>query len=148
MKRLFVGLTLLLMSFLAALEQLDAVLRPLERLGVPRWSVELVLAAVAVACFTRLTSLRRRLLFPRRGLRLLLAGIAVYALALMAATGVVGQGVQLLATEAGLSLGPLAKVADGAYAVPLFLVAQALLVIGAFRALTNLVPPAEFAEDF
>ena len=32
--------------------------------------------------------------------------------------------------------------------LPLLAVAQVLLLVGAFRALTNLVPPDEFAEDF
>lgn len=76
MKRIFVGLVLLVMGFLSALDHLDRVHAVGARLGVQRWMTEAVIAIVIVAWFVRSTQLHRRLLFPRRGLRLLLAGRA------------------------------------------------------------------------
>lgn len=145
MKRLFVGLTLLLMSFLAALDHLGALHALPSRIGIQRWMTELVLAAAAVTLFVRASQLHRRLLFPRRGLRLLAAGIAVYALAVAAASGVAAVAIGWVLAE---QAGALPELVAGLNAQPVFLAAQLLLVVGAFRALSNLVPPAEFHEDF
>ena len=87
MKRLFIGLTLLLMAFLSSLDQLDAMHRLLARVGVQRWMTELLLAAAVAGAFSYTSQLHRRMLFPRRGLRLLLVGIAVYAAGFPLATG-------------------------------------------------------------
>ncbi|NML46195.1 hypothetical protein HHL11_20775 [Ramlibacter sp. G-1-2-2] len=148
MKRLYIGLTLLLMAFLTSLDQLDAVHRFVARAGVQRWMTELALSLAAVAFFARRSSLHRRMLFPRRGLRLLLAGIAAYALGLAVISGLLARAAGMLPIEAE---GPWASV-PGVLAflrpLPLFIAAEALLVVGAFRALTNLVPPDEFAADF
>ena len=56
MKRLFLGLTLLLMAFLASFDALDGMHRLLARVGIQRWMTELVLAAAAVAAFVYATS--------------------------------------------------------------------------------------------
>lgn len=143
MKRLFLGLVLLTMAFLSTLEALDGVQRLLARAGGARWMVEAPLAAIVVALFVRLTHLHRRMLFPRRGLRLLLAGIAMYALAIAVAANLPTRAAALLPEQADVlqwsaMLRPL----------PLFVVAHLLLLVGAFRALTNLVPPEEFLADF
>lgn len=148
MKRLFIGLTLLLMAFLASLDQFDALHRLLARAGIQRWMTELVLAVAAVAVFARVIDLHRRMLFPRRGLRLLLAGIAVYALGVLVATGLLAQAAWLVPLEPHSALSSVTGAVPQLRPLPLFIVAQVLLLLGAFRALTNLVPPDEFAEDF
>ena len=145
--RLFVALTLLLMSFLSAFDGLAAVRELATRAGGYGWIPELVLALVAVGLFVRASHLHRRLLYPRRGQRLLTAGIAVYAVGVAAATGLFVSGVGLLAEQA--SAGPqLSEIASRLYPQPVFLLAQLLLVMGAFRALSNLVPRDEFEADF
>jgi hypothetical protein len=148
MKRLFVGLTLLLMAFLSTLDQLDGLHRLFARVGVQRWMTELVLAVLVVALFVRASQLNRRLLFPRRGLRVLLAGIVVYGLGVGVATGALVGSAGMVSPEDLGALAALPRVATGLSPLPLFLVAEVLLVVGVFRALTNLVPPDEFAEDF
>jgi hypothetical protein len=148
MKRLFIALTLLLMSFLSALDQLQWVQHLAARAGAPRWLPELVLAAAAVAAFLHLSSLRRRLLFPRRGMRLLAAGIGVYAVGVAAATGLLVTVVGQIAIEQGSAWADLPRYVAAVYPQPVFLAAQLLLVLGVFRALSNLVSPAEFREDY
>jgi hypothetical protein len=148
MKRLFVGLTLLLMAFLSTLDHFDRLHQLAARVGIQRWMTEAVLAVAIVALFVRASELNRRLLFPRRGLKLLLAGIVVYGLGVAVATGALVGATGALQPQ---DLGPLAdlpRVATRLTPWPLFFVADVLLVIGVFRALTNLVPPDEFAEDF
>lgn len=148
MKRLFVGLTLLLMSFLSALDSL-AWLRDLAaRIGLYRWVIELVLALAVVTLFARKAELHRRLLFPRRGDQLLIAGIGVYALAVAAATGALVQAMGFVAKLADSGLGGVPTLVANVYPQPVFIAAQLLLMLGAFRALANLVPPGEFAEDY
>lgn len=148
MKRLFIALTLLLMSFLAALDNIAWLHALPARIGVQRWMTELVLAVVAVFLFVRASQLHRRLLFPRRGLRLVAAGIAVYGVAIAAASGLVAGAVGMLGVQQALGRPDLADVMAGLDARPVFFAAQLLLVAGAFRALANLVPPAEFEEDY
>ena len=145
---LFIGLTLLLLSFLSALDHL-AWLRVLAaHAGAPQWVPELVLAALAVALFLRASSMRKRLLYPRRGSRLLALGIAVYALGLAAAMGLLVKAAGLLAGELGQDWAAMPGLVAHLYPQPVLFTAQLLLVFGAFRALSNLVPPNEFAEDF
>ena len=148
MKRLFIGLTLLLMAFLSTLDQLDALHRVMARAGVQRWMTELALALAAVAAFAHLSNLHRRMLFPRRGLRLLLAGIGVHVLALSVLTGLLARGVGMIPLEAHAAWSALPEIVSLLHPWPLFVAAQVLLLVGAFRALTNLVPPDEFATDF
>jgi hypothetical protein len=148
MKRLFVGLTLLLMAFFATLEHVDAVHRIGYRVGAQRWMTELILALAVVAAFAHFSDLHRRLLFPRRGGRLLLAGIVVYALAVAQALDVVESMIGMVPPEAGNAVAGLPALAARVPPLALFVLAQVLLLVGAFRALTNLVPPEEFAEDF
>ena len=148
MKRLFIGLTLLLMAFLSTLDQLDAVHRIASRAGVDRWMTELALALAAVAAFAHRSQIHRRMLFPRRGLRLLLAGIAVYGLGLAVVTGVLLRVVAAMPLEPGTPWSGLPDFVSLLRPLPLFVAAEVLLLVGAFRALTNLVPPDEFAEDF
>ena len=148
MKRLFVGLVLLLMAFLSTLRELDGFHGLLARAGVQRWVTELVLAAVAVTLFVRATSLHRRLLFPRRGVRLLLAGIALHGLGLAVASGLLARAAGQLAPEPQGAWAALPQVLPLVTALPLIAIAQVLLLAGAFRALTHLVPPDEFAQDF
>lgn len=148
MKRLFLALTLLLMSFLGALEHLDAFHALVARIGLRRWMTELVLAAAAVALFVNATHLHRRLLFPRRGLRLLAAGLGVYAIALVAATGLLSRAVDFFVIDTSGAGAAVADFIAGMGAQPVFLSAQVLLVVGAVRALSNLVPPAEFEADY
>lgn len=145
--RLYLALTLLLMSFLSAFDGLAAVRELARRAGGYGWIPELVLALAAVAVFVRASHLHRRLLYPRRGQRLLTAGIAVYAVGVAAATGLIVSAVRLLAEQA--SAGPqLSEMASLLVPQPVFLLAQLLLVMGAFRALSNLVPRDEFEADF
>lgn len=148
MKRLYVGLTLLLMSFLSALGPIEHAHRVAIQVGFHRWLPELVLAAVAVFLFVRSAQVQRRLLFPRRGQRLLAVGIALYGAGVAVATDVLARGIALIGIGKDSPLAPLPEVTAGLYPQPLFLLAQLLLVFGAFRALTNLVPPSEFEEDF
>ncbi len=148
MKRLFLALTLLLMSFLGALEHLDAFHALVARIGIQRWMTELVLAAAAVALFVNATHLHRRLLFPRRGLRLLAAGLGVYAIALVAATGLLSRVVDFFVIDTSGAWSAVADFIAAMGAQPVFLTAQVLLVVGAVRALANLVPPAEFEADY
>jgi hypothetical protein len=148
MTRLFIGLTLLLMSFLSALDGLKGLDDLAARVGVYRWVPELVLAAVAVALFVYRSSLRRRLLFPRRGFRLLAAGIGVYALGAAAAGGLLVTAAGMLPLEQGTPWARLPELVARLYPQPVFVAALLLLAMGAFRALSNLVPPAEFEEDF
>lgn len=145
MKRLVVALTLLLLPFLATVDQMDPLHRLLARVGVQRWMTELLLAAAAVALFAHVIKLNRRMLFPRRGLRLLLAGIALYGLGLALMVGLPDRA---MAVVPAASQGHWAGVVSLLRPLPLLAVAQVLLLVGAFRALTNLVPPDEFAEDF
>ena len=148
MKRLFAGLVLLLMSFLSALAPLEALRGLAVRAGGFPWMPDLLLALALVAVFARFTQLHRRLLFPRRGDRLLAAGLALYATAVAVATGLAANATRLLPLEAGSPWTSAADVAGRLAPLPIFLAAQVLLALGAFRALSNLVPPAEFAEDF
>lgn len=148
MTRLFIGLTLLLMSFLSTLDHMEWLHALPARAGLDRWVLELVLSAAAVAAFAHATSLHRRLLFPRRGLRLLAVGIAVYALGIAAATGVLVRAVGMVAVEPGTLWSELPEVVAGVNAQLLFVAALLPLALGAFRALANLVPPAEFEEDY
>ena len=64
---LFIGLTLLLLSFLSALDHLGLLRSLAAAAGGPRWLPDLVLAALAVFLFLQATRLKRRLLHPRRG---------------------------------------------------------------------------------
>lgn len=148
MKRLTVALTLLLMSFLSALPLLEPARRLAAGAGAYGWLPELLLAAIAVILFTRACHLRRRLLFPRRGLRLLAAGIALYLLAAALASGFLGRGAVLLELGADSPFAAAPALAEAVVAQPVFVLAQLLLVFGAFRALTNLVPPEEYAADY
>lgn len=148
MKRLFVGLTLLLMAFLSTLDHLDPLHRIATRVGVQRWMTELVLAVLGTAAFVHACKLQRRLLFPRRGLRLLLLGIALYLLGAGIASGVLADALAALPLDRDSPWSDLPRLATQLAPLPLFVAAQVLLVVGSFRALTNLVPPDEFAEDF
>ena len=145
---LFVALTLLLLSFLSALDHLGWLRGLAAHAGAQPWIPELVVAAIAVAVFLRASSLKRRLLYPRRGMRLLTVGIAVYALAVAAAMGLLVKAAGLLATELGSEWSGVPDLVARLYPQPVFIAAQVLLVFGAFRALSNLVSPREFAEDF
>ena len=148
MKRLFVGLTLLLMAFFSSLDHLDALHRFLARIGVQPWMTELLLALLVVAAFAWGSQLHRRLLFPRRGLRLLLAGIVVYVLGAVVATGALVGAAGWIPLELDSSLSGVARIAAMLSPLPLWIAGEVLLAVGAFRALTNLVPPEEFAADF
>jgi hypothetical protein len=145
---LFAALTLLLLSFLSALDHLGLLRSLAAEAGGPRWLPELVLAALAVGLFLRATSLKKRLLYPRRGKRLLAAGLAVYALGIAAGMGLLVKGAGLLAGEMGKEWAGVPGIVAQLYPQPVLIAAQLLLVFGAFRALANLVPPNEFAEDF
>jgi hypothetical protein len=148
MIRLFIGLTLVLMSFLAALETLDGLRAMVSSAGAYRWATELVLAAVVVGAFLHTSRLHRRQLHPRRGQRLLTAGIAIYAVGIAAATGLLVKALKVMPIEQG-SLGfDLPALLARLHPQPMLLAAQLLLVVGAFRALSNLVPPAEFEADY
>jgi hypothetical protein len=148
MKRLVVALTLLLLPFLATVDQMDPLHRLLGRVGVQRWMTELVLAAGAVALFAHVIELKRRMLFPRRGLRLLLAGIALYGVGIALMVGLPDRAMGAVPGTTPGSWASLPGIVSLLRPLPLLAVAQALLLVGAFRALTNLVPPDEFAEDF
>lgn len=148
MTRLFISLTLLLMSFLAALEGLDGLRSMALRAGAYRWVIELVLAAVAVGAFVHASRLHRRQLYPRRGERLLTAGIALYAVGVAAATGLLVEAVEVMPVEQGGFASSLPQLMAQLHPQPVLLAAQLLLVVGAFRALSNLVPPAEFEADY
>lgn len=148
MTRLSVGLTLLLMSFLAALDNVDGMHATFSRLGVQRWMTELVIAAAAVAFLFKAGSLHRRMLFPRRGMRLLAAGIAVYVAGLALSAGVIARALQFVPLEKGSEWAFLPDLAGHLYPQPLILAGQVLLVLGAFRALCNLVSPSEFEADY
>lgn len=143
MKRLAVGLVLLLMSFLAALENIDGLHAPLSQLGVQRWMSELLLAAIVVGLLFRVAKLHRRMLYPRRGMRLLAGGIALYAVGAALATGAVVRAVQLVPLDPALP-----ELAELLPAQPLLAGAQLLLVVGAFRALCNMVSPSEYDADY
>jgi hypothetical protein len=145
---LFVALTLLLLSFLSALDHLGWLRDLAAQAGAQRWVPELVLAAIAVAVFLRASSLNRRLLYPRRGKRLLVVGIALYAVGLAAAMGLLVKAAGLLATEMGSEWAGVPGLVARLYPQPVLLVAQLLMVFGAFRALSNLVSPSEFEADF
>jgi hypothetical protein len=147
MKRLYVALTLLMMAFLSSLDQLDALHRLLARIGVQRWMTELVLAAAVAAAFAYASQLHRRMLFPRRGLRLLLVGIAVHVAGFALASGALANAVGWLPLDDS-PLAALPRLVSLLSPLPLFIAAEAVLLVGVFRALTNLVPPDEFAEDF
>lgn len=148
MMRLSLGLTLLLMSFLAALDHVDGLHAAVSRMGVQRWMTELAIAAIAVGLFFRAGNLHRRMLFPRRGMRLLAIGIGLYAAGLAVATGLVARAFRLAPLEAGSPLSAVPEIAGQLYPQPLFVAAQVLLVLGAFRALCNLVSPSEFEADY
>lgn len=143
MKRLAVGLVLLLMSFLAALENIDGLHAPLAELGVRRWMSELLLAIIAVGLLFRVAKLHRRMLYPRRGMRLLASGIALYAVGAALATGLVVRALQTVPLDPELP-----EIAGLLPAQPLLAGAQLLLVVGAFRALCNMVSPSEFDADY
>jgi hypothetical protein len=148
MMRLSLGLTLLLMSFLAALDHVDGLHAAASRMGVQRWMTELAIAAIAVGLFFKAGKLHRRMLFPRRGMRLLAVGIGLYAAGLAVATGLVARASRFAPLEAGGPLAAVPQIAGQLYPQPLFVAAQVLLVLGAFRALCNLVSPSEFEADY
>jgi hypothetical protein len=148
MTRLFIALTLLMMSFLSALDSVEWLHRLTARMGMYRWVPELVLALAAVAVFVRMSNIHRRLLFPRRGLRLLAAGIAVYGLGVGAASGALVSAVALVPVENGSMWARVPDVVASLYPQPVFVAAQLLMVVGAFRALANLVSPGEFEADY
>lgn len=148
MMRLSLGLTLLLMSFLAALDPMADLHASVSRMGVQRWMTELAIAAIAVGLFFKAGNLHRRMLFPRRGMRLLAVGIALYAAGLAVATGLVARAFRVVPLEAGSPWSAVPEIAGQLYPQPLFVAAQVLLVIGAFRALCNLVSPSEFEADY
>ena len=148
MMRLALGLTLLLMSFLAALDHVDGLHAAASRLGVQRWMTEVAIAALAVGLFFKAGNVHRRMLFPRRGMRLLAFSIGLYAAGLAIATGLVARAFQFATQQAGAPWAAMPQVAGQLHAQPLFIAAQVLLVIGAFRALCNLVSPAEFEADY
>ena len=148
MKRLFVGLVLLLASFLSTLAPLDGLRGLAARVGPVRWLPDLLLALVVVALFARMSQLHRRMLFPRRGLRLLAVGIGLYGVAVAAASGGLGYALGVLPAEAGPVLARAPEFAARIAPLPIFVAAQVLLALGAFRALTHLVPPGEFEADF
>jgi len=62
--------------------------------------------------------------------------------------GLLVKGAGLLASELGSDWAAVPRVVAHVYPQPLFVVAQLLLVFGAFRALCNLVSPSEFEADF
>ena len=148
MKILFAGLTLLLASFLSTLEHLDALRDLVGRAGAYRWLPELLLAAAAVALFLGASKLHRRLLFPRRGMRLLAAGVAVYAVGAATASGAVVHAAGWLPIEQGSVWADVSGAASFVDAPAVFVIAQLLLIVGAIRAFSNLVPPSEFEADF
>jgi hypothetical protein len=88
------------------------------------------------------------MLFPRRGLRLLLAGIALYGVGIALMLGLPDRAAAVVPAASQGAWSGLPGVVALLRPLPLLAVAQALLLVGAFRALTNLVPPDEFAEDF
>jgi hypothetical protein len=92
--------------------------------------------------------LHRRQLYPRRGQRLLTAGIAIYAVGVAAATGLLVKAVQVMPIEQGSLGSGLPELMARLHPQPVLLAAQLLLAVGAFRALSNLVPPAEFEADY
>ena len=147
MKRLYVALTLLLAAFFSTLDQLDRAHGLLARIGVQRWMTELALAAGLVALFVQMAQVHRRLLFPRRGLRILLVGIAAYAFGVAVATGLLARVMDLVPLDDAVWNSAPQLVAM-LTPLPFLVVAEVLLVVGAFRALTNLVPPDEFAADY
>ena len=147
MKRLFIGLTLLLMTFFSTLDHVGGLYRVGSRFGVQRWMAEMVLATAMVALFARACQLHRRMLHPRRGLRMLVAGIALYGLALGLNTGLLATAFTKLSFDESDWAG-VPHVLAQLPALPFCVAAWVLLIAGAFRALTNLVPPDEFAEDF
>jgi hypothetical protein len=147
MIRLSLGLTLLLMSFLAALDNVDDLHAGVARVGMQRWMTELALAAIVVGLFFKAGQLHRRMLFPRRGMRLLALGIAFYAVGLALASGWIGRALQFAVPQGG-ALGAVPEIAGLLYPQPLLVAGQVLLVMGAFRALCNLVSPAEFEADY
>lgn len=148
MKRLFVGLTLLLMAFLSTLDHVAPLHRIGAHVGVQRWMTELVLAVLATALFARACQLHRRLLFPRRGLRLLLVGIVLYVLGVAVSSGMLAHALAAFPLDSDSPWSDLPRLAALLAPWPLLVAAEVLLVVGSFRALTNLVPPDEFAEDF
>lgn len=148
MMRLSLGLTLLLMSFLAALDNVEGLHAAIGRAGVERWMTELAIAAIAVGLFFKAGQLHRRMLFPRRGMRLLAVGIALYAGGVVIASGLLTRAFQFAASHAGGALAAAPELAGLLYPQPLFVGAQVLLVLGAFRALCNLVSPTEFEADY
>ncbi|HEX7890974.1 MAG TPA: hypothetical protein VF522_16590 [Ramlibacter sp.] len=148
MKRLFVGLVLLMMSFLSALDSLEVLRQFGTRVGLFRWVGELLIALAAVALFAHSTKLHRRLLFPRRGGHLLAAGIVVYALGAAVATGLVVTALGWFAIEKDSLLAPAPALVAQIVPLPLLFAGQLLLVIGVFRAMTNLVPKSEFDADY
>ncbi|MCG2594935.1 hypothetical protein LZ009_19325 [Ramlibacter sp. XY19] len=145
---LYIALSLLLLSFLSALEHLSWMRALSAGAGSQPWLPELVLAALVAGLFVYTGSLKRRLLHPRRGQWLLAAGIACYALGVAVATGLLARGAGLLAGELGAAWARVPELVALLHPQPVLVVAQLLLAFGAFRALANLVPPHEFAEDF
>jgi hypothetical protein len=143
-----VGLVLLLASFASTLAPLEVLRGLAARIGPVRWLPDLLLALIVVALFARMSQLHRRMLFPRRGLRLLAVGIAMYGVAVAAASGGLGYALGVLPAEAAPSLARAPEFAARIAPLPFFVAAQVLLALGAFRALTNLVPPGEFEADF
>lgn len=148
MIRLSLGLVLLLMSFLAAMDHVNGLHAAVARAGVQRWMTELAIAALVVGLFFRAGQLHRRMLFPRRGMRLLALGIAFHAAGLAIASGMLARALAWVAPPAGSTLAPGPDIAGLLYPQPLFVAAQVLLVLGAFRALCNLVSPTEFEADY
>ena len=70
------------------------------------------------------------------------------AIALVAATGMLSRAVDFFVIDTSGAWSAVADVVADLGAQPVFLTAQVLLVVGAVRAMTNLVPPAEFEADY
>jgi len=141
MKRIFVGLTILLFMFLSEIQAQFPFGVLSSKTGIPDSYIVLLTAIVGTALFFIYSSFRRRLIFPIPGIRLLTTGAILFLLTCGIATFVFMWVLGALGGN-GANSNILAVIMSaafvGAFATPLLYLAKILLILGAFRMLTNL----------
>lgn len=138
MKRIFVGLTLLLSTVIS---NSISLVTPGLAFGFEPVVVELSMAAIAVAAFLKLGRIRGRIVYPIPGIRFITIGILLSAVPLVLGIGYVI--VTVITSGAALHkiwLIFIPAVVFSQYIKPILLVAGVALVFGSFRLLTNLLP--------
>jgi hypothetical protein len=141
-KRIFVGLTLLLLLFLPMTDNFLTLGALASKFGIPSIFAELFVAGATVAVFFKLSGIRERIIYPIPGIRLLTIGIVLYVVPLLIGSVYFVVLTKIFgATEQTPWLALVPAIIVGKYTAPILLLAETILLLGAFRLLTNLSSP-------